>query len=80
MKRKSSKSFSRRPRPLEENRPANTYRDSTNPPGVAAWPGNLRNAPGAAADAFMGIGKTEKPLSRRQRFEARKAKREQVAA
>lgn len=44
------------------------------------WPGNLRKAPGAARDAFEGIGKAEKPLSRKQRFEARKAKREAAHA
>ena len=45
------------------------------------WPGNLRKAPGVASDAFEGIGKKAKPLSRKQRFEARAAKRDlQVAS
>lgn len=39
-----------------------------------SWPGNLRKAAGAASDAFFGIGKKPVP-TRRQAFEARKAKR-----
>ncbi len=85
MKRKSSRSFSRRPRPLPENAPANTYQDSRPQPDMAqvrkilAHKRANRIEPldmmGAAREiAFDRIGK--KPvLTRRQAFEARKAKR-----
>ena len=92
MKRKSSRSFSRRQRPLPENAPANTYSDSRNQPNMTqvrdllAFKRANRREPrdmmGAACErAFENLGKTAKTLSRKARFEAREAKRgQQVAA
>ena len=93
MKRKSSRNFSRRARPLPENAPANTYRDSRPQPTIPQLREFLafrrenkpaeRDFMGAAMERAFGeppsVGKKPRGLSRKQAFEAREAKRQAAA-